>query len=64
MTVEAGQECVLCAWREKCAKKFSIKESAAHCVDFSRDQSIPLEEAERKDKGRDLKNVEDVFSKS
>lgn len=64
MTLEIGQECVLCAWREKCAKKFSIKESALRCADFSRDQSIPLEEEKRDGKGRDLKNVEDVFKKS
>lgn len=64
MTVEAGQECVLCAWREKCAKKFSIKESAVHCADFSRDRSIPRGEETQEDKGPAMKCVEDVFGKS
>jgi hypothetical protein len=28
------------AWREDCAKKFSVSDNGAHCPDFSRDISI------------------------
>jgi len=34
------QCCVVCAWRENCARKFSIPDGGARCVDFSRDISI------------------------
>ena len=34
------QFCVVCAWRENCAKKFSVADGGAHCPDFTRDVSI------------------------
>jgi hypothetical protein len=34
------QSCVVCAWRENCAKRFSVSDGGAHCPDFSRDVSI------------------------
>lgn len=34
------QCCVICAWRENCAKKFCVPDGGAHCPDFTRDVSI------------------------
>jgi hypothetical protein len=34
------QHCVICAWRENCAKKFCVSDGGARCPDFSRDISI------------------------
>ncbi len=34
------QFCAVCAWRENCAKKFSVPDGGAHCPDFSRDISL------------------------
>jgi hypothetical protein len=34
------QHCVVCAWRENCAKKFCVPDGGAHCPDFSRDIAI------------------------
>lgn len=34
------QSCAVCAWRETCAKRFSITDGGARCPDFSRDVSI------------------------
>lgn len=34
------QFCVICAWRENCAKKFSMTDGGARCPDFSRDYTI------------------------
>ena len=34
------QHCVVCAWREHCAKKFSVVDGGARCPDFTRDVTI------------------------
>ena len=34
------QSCAVCAWRETCAKRFSVTDGGARCPDFSRDISI------------------------
>lgn len=34
------QNCLLCAWREQCAKRFRVSDGGAHCPDFSRDVAI------------------------
>ncbi|CAH2030862.1 hypothetical protein [Trichlorobacter ammonificans] len=34
------QHCAVCAWRETCAKRFSVTDSGARCPDFSRDVTI------------------------
>jgi hypothetical protein len=34
------QHCVVCAWRENCAKKFRVTDGGAHCPDFTRDVTI------------------------
>ena len=36
----ARQHCVICAWRENCAKKFCVTDGGARCPDFCRDISI------------------------
>lgn len=41
------QSCTLCAWRESCAKQFSIAGSDLHCPDFTED--IELRRAAEKD---------------
>ena len=37
------QSCLICAWRESCAKRFSISDGGSRCPDFSRDVSIKIE---------------------
>ena len=39
----AEQRCVICAWREKCAKRFSVSDGGAHCPDFTKDVSIKVQ---------------------
>lgn len=34
------QFCAVCAWRENCARKFSVPDGGAQCPDFSRDISL------------------------
>ena len=34
------QHCMICAWRETCAKRFSVSDSGSRCPDFCRDISI------------------------
>lgn len=38
--MSSSQHCAVCAWRENCAKKFSVADGGARCPDFSRDISI------------------------
>ena len=41
--------CVICAWRENCQKKFSLK-AGQRCPDFSKDYSIKEEPEETEKK--------------
>lgn len=34
------QSCIVCAWRESCAKRFCVTDGGGHCPDYSRDVSI------------------------
>ena len=34
------QSCAVCAWREKCSKRFCVSDGGARCPDFTRDVSI------------------------
>lgn len=34
------QSCLICAWRETCAKRFCVSDGGARCPDFTRDISI------------------------
>jgi hypothetical protein len=47
------QNCAVCAWRENCAKKFSIPDGGSRCPDFTRDVSI--KDIEDNDKSHDQK---------
>lgn len=38
------QTCLICAWRENCAKRFSVSDGGARCPDFSRDVSMRIEQ--------------------
>jgi hypothetical protein len=41
MGEEVGrQHCVVCAWRENCAKKYRVTDGGSHCPDFTRDVTI------------------------
>lgn len=44
--------CLICAWREKCQKRFSLP-AGAKCLDFVRDVSIKSEE-----EGEEIKEEE------
>lgn len=50
------QHCVMCAWRENCAKKFCVTDGGAHCPDFTRDISIKTapDAEQEKDKGEKI----------
>ena len=51
MSSSSGRQfCAICAWRENCAKKFSVSDGGAHCPDFCRDISLK-EPDEKKDEG-------------
>lgn len=41
------QSCAVCAWRETCAKRFSVSDGGARCPDYSRDITIKDLEAEQ-----------------
>lgn len=45
----ADRYCAICAWREDCSKRFSIKTDSmgnVYCPDFTRDLSIKKREKE------------------
>jgi len=60
MTQDIRKKCLVCAWRENCAKKHTIKENALHCPDFCRDRSLPEDEGAASAPERH-KQIEDVF---
>lgn len=41
------QSCAVCAWRETCAKRFSVTDGGARCPDYSRDITIKDPDAEQ-----------------
>ena len=47
--------CSVCAWRKTCQKRFSMKDRI--CPDYTRDLSLPKEEAEKED--HEASNSED-----
>ena len=51
------QRCVICAWRQNCAKRFSVSDGGARCPDFTRDVSIKIQPSEddEKDSGEEHK---------
>lgn len=60
MGLDIHKQCLICAWRETCSKKHTIKEKSLHCADFCRDRSLP-EEAEGTAGQERHKQIEDVF---
>ena len=46
MTTEIHKQCAVCAWRETCTKKHTIKQSARACPDFTRDERLKAESGE------------------
>jgi len=60
MGLDVRKQCLVCAWRETCAKKHTVKETTLHCADFCRDRSLPAEEPEEPARERH-KQIEDVF---
>ena len=62
MTLDIHIKCAVCAWREKCVKKHTLKESALHCPDYCRDASLPPEEEQKPAAGRSHKKIEDPFA--
>jgi hypothetical protein len=60
MSLDIRKQCAVCAWRENCNKKHTLKESALHCPDFCRDKNLPEDEAGAPVVERH-KQVEDVF---
>lgn len=53
MSSSSGRQfCAICAWRETCAKKFSVTDGGARCPDFCRDLTIrtPAEQNEGTEK--------------
>lgn len=41
MTVDSRKLCLNCAWRENCAKRFSMDDSTTlHCPDYSEDITL------------------------
>ena len=59
MGLDRRQQCLVCAWRETCAKKHTIRETALHCADFCRDRTLPEEEVPGVQERH--KQIEDVF---
>ena len=62
MSLDIHQMCVVCAWREKCTKKLTMKETAMHCPDFTRDATIPADDAPAKKAGPGHKKIVDPFA--
>lgn len=60
MVLDIRKQCAVCAWRETCAKKHTLKEDALHCPDFTRDRRLP-EDAAGAPTAERHKQVEDVF---
>jgi hypothetical protein len=53
------QFCAICAWRENCAKKFSMPDGGTRCPDFTRDISIKVESAASGVEKADTKKLEE-----
>ncbi|TAL16743.1 hypothetical protein EPN96_08120 [bacterium] len=62
MTVDPRRECVICAWREKCAKKFKSEKGVAHCADFTRDETLPAEDEQAVAPEKSHKKIVDPFA--
>jgi len=62
MGLDVRIKCAVCAWREKCTKKHTLKESAMHCPDFVRDKLLGPEEDGGKPPAVEHKKIVDPFA--
>lgn len=63
MSLDIRQLCAVCAWRENCTKKHTIRESAMHCPDFTRDKTLPEEEVSKEaPTSAGMKKIVDPFA--
>jgi hypothetical protein len=53
MADDARKLCVTCAWRENCAKKFSMDSSSMHCPDYSEDVALRKRNEEQDSQGKE-----------
>jgi hypothetical protein len=60
MALDVRRQCAVCAWREDCTKKHTIKETALHCPDYCRDLRLQAEPSAESSRGPH-KQIEDVF---
>ncbi len=63
MTLDVRTQCAVCAWRETCTKKHTMRETVLHCPDFCRDAALGPEDEPAEPQERH-KKVEDVFGDS
>ena len=50
MSQDVRTLCVICAWRENCAKRFSLSaDETLHCPDFSEDVSLRKKQTDASD---------------
>ena len=53
MTEDKRELCLNCAWRENCAKRYSMGDSSTlHCPDYSED--VTLRKAEKRQNASDV----------
>lgn len=52
MAEDARKLCVNCAWRENCAKKFSMDSSAMHCPDYTEDIALRKRDEDKGSPGK------------
>ena len=62
MTVDTRIKCAVCAWRETCVKKYTIKDSAIHCPDYVRDERLGPEDDGEAKPAETMKKIEDPFA--
>jgi hypothetical protein len=54
--------CAVCAWRENCKKKHTMREGVLHCADFTRDKTLPAEEETKPKAACGHKKIVDPFA--
>lgn len=63
MTLDVRTQCLVCAWREACVKKHTLREAGLHCPDFCRDRGLPEAAEEPAPPTPRHKRTEDVFGR-
>jgi hypothetical protein len=62
MSLDVHQMCAVCAWRENCKKKHTMREGVLHCADFTRDKTLPAEEETKPKAACGHKKIVDPFA--